>query len=220
MNTPVFTPTLGPLGCLLPRLITKWILIFGLHSGGCWRHRCRWQYFPEFGILGHVSPFSEQTPVLKLSSRDRNMGTLPFYPHNMYLWHLILSQMPAFVIDEATITSIKWSRKHKKVHVILCLWFHRTEERYQRGGGGNLVHWGMKGVNTRISTEKRWHPKPINLSIFQQWGGNYTITVSLFFQGQNHVSYSFKNPKYPLDDEIEHENSIIVFMAEYCIKIY
>lgn len=34
------------------------------------------------------------------------------------------------------------------------------------------------------------------------------------------ISHLFKNPKHPLDDEIEHENSITVFIEESCTKTH
>lgn len=34
------------------------------------------------------------------------------------------------------------------------------------------------------------------------------------------ISHLFKSPKYPWDDEIQHENSITMFAEEYCIKTH
>lgn len=132
---------------------------------------------------------SEQTPVLKLSSGDRNTG-MPFPPHNTCLWIYYMVKFQPFGIDEAnTTTTIKWSQKHKKVHLILL-----CNSIGQRKGAqkmeSSLVYWGSGGCKHAYECWGKLMPET-NYSIkFPNNGMEMTLPQPpLFFQGQNHFSF-------------------------------
>lgn len=132
MNTAVATPALGPLGRLLPRLITSCFAIF---TWAWW-----WWLLEVQVMVSSISPSSEQTPNLKLSSGGRNTGML-FSPHNTCLWICYMVKFQLCGIDEAnTTTTMKWSQKHKNLHqVLLCdfIWQRREAQKM----GSSLVYW-------------------------------------------------------------------------------
>lgn len=191
-------------------MITKGISIFS------------WAYWPwlleaqvqmmvssVFGILGLISPSSEQTPILRLPFRDRNTGMPFFLTVACVIWHLVnYSCLPLMRLTPKE-HSMKPGTK-KKEHLI------PQDKRARKWRvRGNPVYWEHERCKHAYECWGKLTPE-INYSInFPNTGVEIMLLQSpLFFQCQNSVSHLFKNPKYSLDYEIEHESSITDFTVE------
>lgn len=81
--------------------------------------------------------------------------------------------------------------------------------------------WGHGSVNMHVSAEESEHQKPTVQIKFPKLGWKWCSRIlSCPFPDRHCVSHLSKNPKYPLDDEIERESSIAVSTAECRTKTY
>lgn len=186
MNTPLPALAPGPLGMLVTKadnkmhfnICTGFVAVVAGGTGASGGASQRLGYLAP-SVLPQNRPQSSnfllETEILGC-----------FSPHNICLWHLILAQFQLSAANEAdTRRAIKWSQKHKKLHLILFLWFHRT---WEEAVGGNLAYWGHRGYK---HAHKCWGKLTLetNYSInFPNTGVAMTLPKPpLFFQGQKAV---------------------------------
>lgn len=156
MNTPIPAPALGPLGGLLLKLISCisiftwawWWWLLEAQGQVMVSSRVWDTWLHQFFLRADPNP---QTSFWRQEYRDA------IFPATLAYDICCLVKFQLFGIDEAnTTTTIKWSQKHKKLHLILLCDSIGQRRRAEKGSRweANWYTRGLDGVHIHRSSEE------------------------------------------------------------------